>query len=194
MSDQDAHPGAEGDRRLDKGAVAEGDRNVEQIRDILFGGHMRDYERRFGELGRRLELESERLREEVERRFAALDARLDDHVERLGRLLKQEAADRIRQLDDLESRTLSAARTQREEINAALSQLAEDLARRDERARASLASLSGSLDRAASQAEASLAAARTELRLEKVGREDLSALFTELALRLKGEFELPARK
>lgn len=27
------------------------DRNVDQIRDILFGGQMRDYERRFQELG-----------------------------------------------------------------------------------------------------------------------------------------------
>lgn len=183
-----------GDKGIPPRAEPEGDRNVEQIRDILFGGQMRDYERRFAELAGRLEQESERLREEIERRFAALDARLDDQVERLSRLLKQEGADRVRQLDDLESRTLQAARTQREEINAAIAQLAEDLARRDERARASLASLSGSLDKAVAQAEASLAAARTELRVEKAGREDLAALFTELALRLKGDFELPVRK
>ena len=33
---------------------AGGDRNVEQIRDILFGGQMRDYERRFLEITQRL--------------------------------------------------------------------------------------------------------------------------------------------
>ena len=35
--------------------------------------------------------------------------------------------------------------------------------------------------------------ARDELRGEKVSRDNLAALFTELALRLKGEFELPRK-
>ena len=40
------------------------DRNVEQIRDILFGGQMRDYERRFQELDARIAAELSRLRDE----------------------------------------------------------------------------------------------------------------------------------
>jgi hypothetical protein len=44
---------------------ADAERNVDQIRDILFGGQMRDYERRFQELGQRLEAEMARLREAV---------------------------------------------------------------------------------------------------------------------------------
>jgi hypothetical protein len=175
-------------------AAPDGERNVDQIRDILFGGQMRDYERRFGELAQRLEQESTRLREEIDRRVAALEARLDEQVDRQGRALKQEGADRARAIDDLESRTQQAARTQREELNAALAQLADDLARHDERARAALAALSSALDKSAAQADAALAAARQELRGDKVGRTDLSALLTEVALRLKGEFELPARK
>lgn len=174
------------------GQGPEGDRNVDQIRDILFGGQMRDYERRFAELAQRLDQESARLREDIERRFAALESRLDEQVDRLGRLLKQESEGRARALDDLESRTQQAARTQREELNTALAQLAEDLGRRDERARTALAALQAALDRSVAQADAALAATRNELRGDKVGREDLSALFTELALRLKGEFELPA--
>ena len=39
-----------------------------------------------------------------------------------------------------------------------------------------------------------LVSARDELRGEKVGRENLAALLTELALRLKGDFELPRRE
>ena len=38
-----------------------------------------------------------------------------------------------------------------------------------------------------------LTASRDELRGEKVSRDNLAALFTELALRLKGEFELPRK-
>jgi hypothetical protein len=33
-----------------------------------------------------------------------------------------------------------------------------------------------------------------ELRGEKVGRDDLAALLTEFALRLKGDFDLPTAK
>ena len=43
-----------------KPAANEG--NVDQIRDILFGGQMRDYERRFEELEERMKRETERNR------------------------------------------------------------------------------------------------------------------------------------
>jgi hypothetical protein len=39
---------------------------------------------------------------------------------------------------------------------------------------------------------AATAPCRAELRADKVGREDLSAMLTELALRLKGDFDLPS--
>jgi hypothetical protein len=51
--------------------------------------------------------------------------------------------------------------------------------------------VASSLAKASKEHEAALGAARSELRSEKVGREDLAALMTELALRLKGDFELP---
>lgn len=177
---------------LNPAPAPDADRNVDQIRDILFGGQMRDYERRFGELAQRLEQESARLREDLDRRLGALDSRLDEQVERLARQLKQENADRTRALDDLESRLLQAARTQRDEVQAALAQLGQDLSRNDERGRQALAALAATMDRAVTQADAALGAARQELRSEKVGREDLSAMLGELALRLKGEFDLPA--
>ena len=40
----------------------------------------------------------------------------------------------------------------------------------------------------------SLSRSRDELRADKVGREDLAALMTELALRLKGDFDLPGAR
>ena len=62
-----------------------------------------------------------------------------------------------------------------------------------ERLRDALAELSSALNERASEAASAVSRASSELRTEKVGREDLSALLTELALRLKGEFELPSR-
>lgn len=169
------------------------DRNVDQIRDILFGGQMRDYERRFDELGQRFEAEMGRLRDEQGNRMAQIERRLDEQFEKLGKQLRQEVGDRTQAVDDLESRVQQAARTARGEVNGAIGALEQELATTDERLRAAIAELSSALGSRASEASAALARANAELRAEKVGREDLSGLLTELALRLRGEFELPTR-
>jgi hypothetical protein len=171
-----------------------GERNVDQIRDILFGGQMRDYERRFQELNQRLEQDAARLRADIEKRFAALEKRLDDQVEKLARSIRQEIADRGKAVEELEARGLQAARTARNETNAAIEQLEQELARADERNRGSIAEAGSALARFAAETQTALAKAREELRGDKVGREDLAALFAELALRLKGEFDLPTKK
>lgn len=176
------------------GADAGGDRNVDQIRDILFGGQMRDYERRFIEIAAKLENEGVRQRTEMEKRLSALDKRLDDQVEKLGKALRQEVGDRGKAVDDLEARMLQAARTGRTEINAAIDQLQAEQGDADERARKALTEIAAQFKAAIKETESALGATRGELRSEKVGREDLAALLTEVALRLKGEFDLPKGK
>lgn len=168
------------------------DRNVDQIRDILFGGQMRDYERRFQEFGQRLEAEMTRLRESQDKRHAQLDKRLDEQFEKLSRQVRQEIGDRTQAVDDLESRIQQSARTSRGEINSSLEGLSSELSRTDERLREAIAELNAALSDRANEANASLVRASSELRTDKVGREDLSALFTELSLRLKGDFDLPS--
>lgn len=172
-------------------ADAAADRNVEQIRDILFGGQMRDYERRFQDFGQRLEAELARLREHQDKRFAQIEKRLDEQVEKLAKLLRQEVHDRTQAVDDLESRAQQAARTARGEVNTALDALGHELAATDERLRGALGELAATLDARAGEANAALSRSSEQLRADKVGREDMAALLTELALRLKGDFDLP---
>ena len=170
------------------------DRNVDQIRDILFGGQMRDYERRFGELNARLEAELARLREAQDKRLAHIDKRIDDQLEKIGKLLRQEIQDRNRSIDDLESRLQQAARTARGEVATSLDAHAHELAATDERLRSVVADVQKATLARAGEAESAMARLGTELRDEKVGREDLAALLAELALRLKGDFDLPPAK
>lgn len=177
-----------------KKPAAEGGGNVDQIRDILFGGQMRDYERRFQELNQRFEAELARMRETQEKRLAQLDKRVDDQLEKLGKQLRQEVQDRTGAVDDLETRMQQAARTSRSEINNALEGLAHDLATSDERLREALAELHAAVGARAEQTESALSRASGELRAEKVGRDDLAALLTEFALRLRGDFDLPMPK
>ena len=48
--------------------------NIDKIREILFGGHMRDYDRRFSRVEEQLVKESLELREDTRKRFEALEA------------------------------------------------------------------------------------------------------------------------
>jgi hypothetical protein len=165
------------------------DRNVDQIRDILFGGQMRDYERRFQEFDRRLEAELSRLRDAQEKRLAQIDKRIDDQLDKLAKLLRQEIQDRNRSIDDLESRLQQAARTARSEVAASLEAHAQELAATDERLRGVLADVGKAAHARASEAEAAMARLAAELRKEKIGRDDLAALLADFALRLRGELD-----
>lgn len=177
-----------------KPAADGADRNVDQIRDILFGGQMRDYERRFQELNQRLEADLARLRDAQDKRLAQIDKRIDDQLDKLGKLLRQEIQDRNSAVDDLESRLQQAARTARAEINKSLDALGQEIAASDERQRAALADAQAGLQAHIGETESALSRSGAELRAEKVGREDLAALLTEFALRLKGDFDLPTPK
>lgn len=167
------------------------DRNVDQIRDILFGGQMRDYERRFLELNERLEADFKALRLDLDKRVAALDKRLDEALDKLAKGLRQEVADRNKAVEDLESRLLQSARTQRGELTNAIEAVSHELSTTDERLRRAIAELEAALQEEASRANAALNRSQDSVRAEKVGREDLAALLTEVALRLKGDFDLP---
>ena len=171
-----------------------GDRNVDQIRDILFGGQMRDYERRFQELIQRLEQETTRLRDDFERRSGAIERRLDEQVERLSKQLRQEIADRGQTSDDLESRLQQATRSARTETGNAIALLQQEVALGDERLRNAVAELRAAIQQIGDSGSAAIAGTRDELRTEKVSRDDLAALLTEVALRLKGQFDLPASR
>ena len=135
-----------------------------------------------------------RLRSEMEKRVSALEKRLDDQVDKLAKAVRLEVGDRGKAVEELEARTLQAARSARAEINGAIDRLQHEQSASDERARKALAELAASLKAASAGAESALAAARQELRGEKLSRGDFAALLTELALRIKGEFELPTKK
>jgi len=163
------------------------DRNVDQIRDILFGGQMKDYERRFRELSQKLDLEMQRVGDLVERKFSLVEKRLDEQGERLTRLIRQESGERGQQLSDLDTRLQQAQRALRSELQAAMNGLELEIKAREERIRESLSESSGSLlDRFAELASA-LTRTEADLREDKVGRIDLAAMLNDLALRIGGD-------
>ena len=76
-------------------ATDEANANVDKIRDILFGGQMRDYEQRFATLEKRLTQSIESSAQNLERRIERLDGYAKRELEKLSEQLKSERKDRI---------------------------------------------------------------------------------------------------
>lgn len=169
------------------GATIEaGEHKMDQIRELMFGSVVRDFDRRIKEVSDRMESELTRLANDYEKRVSALEARLDPQIEKLGAQLRQEASARTSALDDVDVRFSQSQRTQRSEINAVLQQH-EDIANAAEaRARDALAQLDARSQAGLQAVRDTLAAARVELGGQKLAREDLADLMAEVSLRLRG--------
>jgi hypothetical protein len=184
--------------RLDIGNVAAQAANaepadkMEQIRELMFGGTVRDFDRRMKELGERLEADAARISADYEARIAALENRITPLIEKLVQQLRQESAARQDALADLDTRIGQSLRTQRNEINAVLQQHEDQAEAAEARARDALAASEQKTQAALQQLRDALASARTELGGEKLAREDLADLMAEVSLRLRGAQDVVA--
>ena len=166
------------------------DNKMDQIRELMFGGVVRDFDRRIKEVSDRMESELARLAADYEKRIAALEARLDPRIEKLNAQLRQETAARTSALDDVDVRFSQAQRTQRSEINAVLQQHEDGANAAEVRARDALAQLDERTQAALQAARDALASARNELGGQKLAREDLADLMAEVSLRLRGTLDV----
>jgi rRNA maturation endonuclease Nob1 len=166
--------------------------NVDKIRDIIFGGQMKEYESRFERLEETVRREVAELREGTRKRLDALESSVRremealasqdkverqermDALERVSREVKEQGDSLLRKLSDGDTRHSDAERAIRGELAAKSSELADEIERRAQE----LASL---VDRRF-----------RELGVAKTDRAALSSLFTEVAMRLKGDFDLPS--
>jgi hypothetical protein len=165
--------------------------NVDKIRDILFGSHMRDYESRFARLEETLIKETFEIRETNRRRFDQLESYIKREFETAQTRLKSER----------DERSESASQQSRElkELNDSLSRRIRDLDDRETNVERDLRSdlLQQARDlteeiRARHDELAAILERRVgELRDGKTDRAALATLFNEVALRLSDQFQIP---
>lgn len=168
------------------------DASMDKVRSLLFGSQMRDYERRLAELSDRLASEAARLSEEQSARLAKLDTFLRSELERLTNQDRQERQERAAAIEDLAGRLTALQRdlsTRISDLDGRVSQEALDLrgALREQAAEQAEALL-----RTRQELTAGLERERARLHDEKTSRDELAQLFTELALRLNRDMDLPA--
>src|SRR5262245_32632619 len=87
-----------------------GTASLEKVRDILFGQHMREVDRRFARLEDRIAKETRELKDDLKKRLDALEAYANRETESLGDRLRHEQADRAEAVSKVSRDLTEAAR------------------------------------------------------------------------------------
>ncbi len=175
--------------RHDTGDDVEG--NVDKIRDILFGNQMRDYESRLAAMEKRLAQSIEQSARDLERRIDRLDKYARREVDKLTEQIKAERRDRTAEGKKGTSEFSDFA----EQVEAWFAEVDDQLAGEMKTLRTTLheqgKELAAQIREAHAELQVALQKEATELADVKLAREDLAALLTEVAVRLKKDFKLP---
>ncbi len=174
--------------------AAESPENLDKVRDILFGGHMRAVEGRIARVEERLLREQSALRSDLESALAGLEAYARKELEALAEKLK---AERTKRGEDLKALTA--------EMRESLKALDKRLAKLDEATAGADADLRSQLldqkrahaaevKQLAEELTAELRRAQQELRAEKADLSSLISVFSDMAVRLTEELEPPPAK
>ncbi|PYJ07962.1 MAG: hypothetical protein DMF06_14160 [Verrucomicrobia bacterium] len=164
---------------------------VDRIRDILFGSQMRDYDSRFQRLDERLTRDAADARADTQKRLEALETFVKGALESLTNRLNAEqfarghateklAQDLAETAKMLELGTKNLGEHSDREFHALRQQLLQQSKALGDEIREKHASTKADLDREAEK-----------IRGAMTGRESLSEMLSEVALRLKNEFKVP---
>lgn len=166
--------------------------NVDKIRDILFGGQMRDYEKRFKRLEERFSQEQMNFREDIVQRLHQLEERLQGEIDTLDGKAKTERQERVQIQQDLESEIKGL----KNELNSRLTQLDEQLSKDIKSLRQQMLNKFQELALQLRQQNDNLTGLINQevaqLQEDKVNRSDLAAFLNEMAVRLTRNYEAPS--
>lgn len=167
--------------------------NVDKIREILFGGQMRDYDKRFARLEERLLKESAELREGSRRSIEALEMFVKNEFAAIANRLQTEQQSREGSVQGVSRELHEAIKS----VDSKLTQFNNQTTETQRDLRQQLLDQSKSLNeeirRKHDDVSATLEREFAALNHEKTDRASLSALFTELALRLNNDFKIPGQ-
>lgn len=160
--------------------------SVEQIRDILFGAQMRDYEGRFAALESRVSADLAKLREETRSRLDGLEEHVRREIDRLGDRLASESRER----EETDGRIERQGREASDALGRRLSDLsdraADDARALGERILERTKALEDAIGEAREGLTARVEGEAAALRDAKADRIDLAEMLTDMAARLSG--------
>lgn len=168
-----------------KAAGADIDDNVDKIREILFGGTMRDYETRIANLERELSQRIEKASADFDKQLERLNAQTKREIDKVGERLKAERKARLdegksgaREVKTLAETVDSRFGEVEQRLDIEAEELRNGLHERSEQLKALIAETRDGL-------EAALDSEARELTDSKVSRDDLAELLAGLAAQLR---------
>jgi len=173
------------------GDVIDESGKVDRIRDILFGSQMRDYDERFQRLDERLARDATEARNDVQKRLEALEGFLKSEVESLRNWLRSEQAERGNAVEKLTRDIAETARGLEMKLNNLDERAGRDVHDLRQQLLEQTASLRSEMRERHDQVQANLGREAEQIRGAMTGREALSEMLSEVALRLKNEFRIP---
>jgi hypothetical protein len=165
--------------------------NIDKIREIIFGGQMRDYSKRFATLETRVIKESVELREDTRKRFEVLEMFIKREFEALSDRLQTEQRYREEAVRGIAREIDETGQN----IEAKISQLESDSARAHRDLREQILEQSKNLSDEIRERHAEISSALghevQNINQDKTGRADLASLFGDLAMRLNKDLKMP---
>jgi hypothetical protein len=175
----------------DTAAASNGPENLDTVRDILFGGHMRAVEGRIARMEERLGREQEVMRADIEKTIHGLEAFARKELEALGEKLKTERAKRTEELKVLGADLKDALKN----LDRRLTQLDEATGSADADLRSQLLAqqrdAAADLKRLGETLTDELRKTEQSLRAEKADISSLLAIFSDVAVKLSEELQVP---
>jgi chromosome segregation ATPase len=172
-------------------ATPNGPENLDTVRDILFGGHMRAVEGRLARMEERINREQAAMRADLEKALHGLDQFARKELEALGEKLKAERAKRTDELKAL----CAELRDSLKSLDRRLAQLDEATGRADADLRSQLLEqqreAATDLKRLGDSLTDELRKVEGTLRAEKADISSLLAIFSDVAVKLSEEMQVP---
>jgi len=163
--------------------------NIDQVRDLLFGGQMRDYDKRFKRLEDRFSQENLRFQENLLERVQALEERLNTEIDGLtekAKLERQESESALQNLE-LELKIL------KNDLNKRITQMDDkfsyEIKNMRQQTQNKFQELSLQIRQQNNNFNGLIKQEVSELQDEKVSRNDLAAFLNELAVHLTRNYD-----
>ncbi|MFN6465263.1 MAG: hypothetical protein RMZ41_026060 [Nostoc sp. DedVER02] len=162
-------------------------RNLEKVREILFGNQVRDTERRFTRLEEHLIKELGNVRDETRKRLDALETYIKQEVDSLTQRLKNEQLERDSQVKAVAEESKNTSISLEKKITQFEGENTNNQRELREQILNQSKNLQDDIQQKSQEILALLEREAQELRKGKTDRSHLAAIFTELAIRLNAE-------
>lgn len=188
---QEAPPASGKQGTTGNGGALDGAGNVDQIRQILFGNQIRDFEQRFSSQDDRMSRDASELKEEFTRRLDSLEAFVKGEFEALGNRMRNEQNERIQGIEKGARDLSDTARQLGEKISGLDEESSKSIRDLRQQLLDQSKALGAEINAKHEAVKGGLAQESREIRNAMAGREALGEMFSEISLRLKNEFQMP---